>query len=312
MARTIVCCFKPSIISYYSSVPADTLQFLANYGFDFIYCENQAEFLAHLPEAEIAIAADFKAEWINLAPKLKWVTTFMAGKERIAEAELLKKGIKVSFGRFHGKIMADTLIGMMLFTSRGLGTAYNLQKEKKWSDSILFDQVSLLRGKTCMILGMGSIGKHVARLTKFFGMYNIGVKRTVNNQLENIDKLITVDSFKNYLPRVDHLVMILPKDPSTNNIISTEELALMKKTACLYNIGRGNSIDEDALHIVLKEERLAWACLDVFQTEPLPVESQLWNLDNILILPHASAFTPEYFGVFFEEFMNDFEEYMGG
>ena len=313
MKRKVVCCLKPTTLDYYLTVPPEVPHMLARYDFDFIYCENTGDFLKYLPEAEIAIAVDFKADWVGLAPKLKWVTTNTAGKERIAEDELLKRGIKVSFARFHGQIMAETVIGMMLFTSRGLGKSYRLQKEIKWCDRLLQEELFTLRGKSCMILGYGHIGRHVARLTKSFGMYNIGVKRAVTAHPERpecLDELVPFSSFSKHLPGADHLVIILPKTSETTDIIGADELSLLKPSACIYNVGRGNCIDESALFLALKRQRIKWACLDVFKEEPLPMDSPLRTLDNILILPHSSAFAPEYYPLFFEEFLKDFERYI--
>jgi phosphoglycerate dehydrogenase-like enzyme len=184
-----------------------------------------------------------------------------------------------------------------------------LQKDT-WCDTILYDQVWTLRGKTCVILGLGNIGLHVARLTKAFGMYNIGIKRAPIGTYEHVDRVVALADLHKVLPFADHLVIVLPKLPATDNLIGAIELSLMKPTAAIHNVGRGNCIDENALYQALKKQQLKWACLDVFQTEPLPLESPLRTLDNILILPHASAFTPEYYVLFFEEFLADFEEYI--
>jgi phosphoglycerate dehydrogenase-like enzyme len=298
-------------LEYYLTVPPEVPLHLAGKGFDFVYCEDSINFFKWLPEAEIVITADFKPEWIRLAPKLKWVSTNAAGKERIAEQPLLQSGIKVSFGRFHGQIMAETVIGMMLFVARGLGSAYRLQTRIQWPDRILQSQIGTLRGKTCLILGLGHIGRHIARFTKVFGMYNIGVKRTLDGgKPADVDQLIPINSLKDFLPFTDYLVIVLPRDPSTDNLIGASELALMKPTAGIYNVGRGNCIDETALYEALKSKRIHFACLDVFQTEPLPPESPLRSLDNVLILPHISAFAPEYYPLFFKEFLADFDEYL--
>lgn len=312
MDRKVVCYLKPNTLEYYLTVPPEVPHHLAGRGFDFRYCETESEFFRWLPEAEIALVADFRAEWIGRAPKLRWVATYAAGKERIFEAELIKRGIKVSFGRFHGRIMAETVIGMMLFVVRGLGTAYRVQSKIQWCDRFLQDKLWTLRGKTCMILGLGHIGRHIAKLTKTFGMRNIGVKRNPDGDLTDVDQIIPVSSLNDFLPYTDHLVVVLPRDKSTDNLIGVEKLALMKPTAAIYNVGRGNCIDEEALYHALKSKRIHYACLDVFQTEPLPFESPLRSLDNILILPHVSAFAPEYFLLFFEEFLQDFDQYISG
>jgi phosphoglycerate dehydrogenase-like enzyme len=198
----------------------------------------------------------------------------------------------------------------MLFSARGLGTAYRLQRKEAWSAPILQQfNLHVLRGKTCVILGLGQIGKHIARLTKAFGMYNIGVKRTVEAPPVDVEEIVPFGKLHSVLPLADHLVIVLPNVPETTNLIGTSELALLKTTASLHNVGRGNCIDEAALYQALKRNQIQLACLDVFQTEPLPMESPLRTLDNVLILPHSSAFAPEYYVLYFQEFLRDFEEY---
>ncbi len=309
MNRQIICCFKPAAASYFASIPPELPGQLADSGFDFHYLESSEEFVKRLPEAEIAIVSSFPEEWLALAPRLKWVATYAAGRERIAEAALTAAGIRVTFGHYHGKIMAETALGMMLFAARGLGTAYRLQSKVQWCNQTLYNDLAVLRGKTCVILGLGHIGMHVARLTKAFGMKNIGVKRTAGGTCENVDQIVSFAELHQVLPLADHLVMILPSVPATDNLIAAPELGLMKPTAAVHNIGRGNSLDETALYQALKERRINWACLDVFQTEPLAMNSPLRELDNLLIMPHTSAFAPEYFPLYWEEFMADFEEY---
>lgn len=309
MKRQVICCFKPAAVSDFASVPPELPEKLAESGFEFHYFDSPSDFLERLPEAEIAIVSNFEVDWIPKAPRLKWVATYSAGKERIAETALQAAGIKVTFGHYHGKIMAETVMGMMLFTARGLGTAYRLQQTVQWCNKEVAEDLSILRDKNCVILGLGHIGLHVARLTKAFGMYNVGVKRTADGSCENVDQVVALSELDRVLPLADHLVVILPSVPETNNLIGTRELALMKPTASLYNIGRGNCLDEQALYQTVKDRKLRWACLDVFQTEPLAMNSPLRELDNILILPHISAFAPEYFPLYWDEFMNDFMAY---
>ena len=308
--RKILCALKPGPLGYYADVPPDVRQYLGERGFELIEARDFEQFLAELPQAEIAITMEFKSEWLPLASRLRWVASYSAGRERIAEAELRAAGIRVTFGRYHGRIMAETVLGMMLLVARGLGTAYRLQQKGEWGSTALCGQVATLQGKTCVILGLGSIGSHVARLTKAFGMINIGIKRTLSGAQPNVDRVMALADLRQALPLADHLVIILPNGPETDRLIGPDELALLKPSAALYNVGRGNCLDEAALCLALKEKRIHWACLDVFQTEPLPKTSPLWALDNLSILPHASAFAPEYFGYFFEEFLADFPSYL--
>ncbi|HSL94158.1 MAG TPA: D-2-hydroxyacid dehydrogenase, partial [Bacillota bacterium] len=156
--------------------------------------------------------------------------------------------------------------------------------------------VDLLNGKVLGIVGFGSIGEEIGRRAKSFGMKVIGLKRrkaeTVDRSLaddvwgdEDLDRLLTI---------ADHVVVAVPLTPVTRGLISRERLALMKNTAVIYNIARGAVIDENALIEALREKRIAGAGLDVFETEPLPETSALWEMDNVIVTPHSAGGMPDY------------------
>ena len=230
-------------------------------------CHNEAEFLTALETAEVACVWRFKQEWFARAPKLKIISTPAAGRDYFHIAP--PDGVRVLYGSFHGVIMAESVLGMMLAAVRS--------------------RQKILRGAVVVILGFGAIGKHVARLLAPFDCEIIGIGRG------NIGDLETA------LARADHLVCVLPSDTGTDDIIGAHRLSLMKPSAFVYNVGRGNCIDEDALCGALNSERLAGAYLDVFKTEPLPSDSPLRRARNAVLTPHISAVAPEYMGLYAAE-----------
>jgi phosphoglycerate dehydrogenase-like enzyme len=137
------------------------------------------------------------------------------------------------------------------------------------------------------MLGLGSVGKEIARRGKQFGMRILGVKRNPE-PIRYVDQVFGPNELERLIPLVDVLVAALPLTPETYHFLGEKELGLMKEGAVLFNIGRGKTIDEMNLTKALKSGKIR-AVLDVFETEPLPPESELWKLDNVIITPHVSG-----------------------
>ena len=158
------------------------------------------------------------------------------------------------------------------------------------------------------ILGLGSVGQEIAKRGKQFGMRILGFKRTPK-RMKNVDQVYGPQDLKKMIPLVDYLVVALPFTPETYHLFGEEELNLIKDGAILFNIGRGKTIDEMALTRVLKIGKIR-AVLDVFETEPLLPESELWNLENVIITPHVSGINiPEEIC---EEFVRNYRRWVKG
>jgi D-2-hydroxyacid dehydrogenase (NADP+) len=272
---------------------------------------DSASFKAGLPKADIAAVWVFKDEWLALAPRLKWIATPAAGKDYFDIHPPAR--IKVSYGAFHGVIMAETALGLMLSAARGILKARELQNKHEWPRTELEKSMTTLAGSHVVILGFGSIGRHIARLAKPFGARITGVKRTPAGPPEFFgkeDEIITMDRLDSVLPETDHLMIVLPQDRSTDNILDKRRLALLPRRARVYNIGRGNSINEADLAEALTSGKISGAYLDVFQEEPLKSDSPLRRCPNLLILPHASALAPNYMDLFVEEFAARYREWI--
>jgi len=157
------------------------------------------------------------------------------------------------------------------------------------------------------VLGFGHIGGHIARLLKCLGAEITGLRRTPGARPEYFseeDRLLSVSRLDDVLAKTDHLVLCLPATPDTTGIVNAGRLALLSPQAGIYNVGRGNAIDEAALAALLRKRPLCEAYLDVFGEEPLAADSPLRGLPNCLVLPHVSAVAPEYMDLFVGELID--------
>jgi phosphoglycerate dehydrogenase-like enzyme len=271
----------------------------------FIHCETKEQFLAALPQADIASSFSFRPEWFTLAPRLKRFISPTAGRDWVPAEP--PPGVDFEFATFHGKIMAETVVGMMLSHARRLVRAYSLQRTEPWPDRKLEPGLRLLKGSRVTVLGFGHIGTHIGRLVKLFETKITGLKRKPGVEpdfFSEEDRLLSVDHLDQVLPKTDHLVLSLPATPETTGILDGKRIALLPQQAGIYNVGRGNAVDEEALVDLLRERPLCEAYLDVFREEPLPAESPLRKLPNCLILPHVSANAPEYMDLFIDEMID--------
>jgi phosphoglycerate dehydrogenase-like enzyme len=184
------------------------------------------------------------------------------------------------------------------------------KKEKKWERHIPVN----LRGQTAGIIGLGHIGKEVARLAKCLGMQVIATSRSAGegDKARYVDKLVPREKLPELLRESDFVILTLPSTAETTRLIGEKELRLMKPTSVIINIGRGNIIDEAALIRALEEKRIAGAGLDVFTQEPLPAESKLWALPNVILTPHIAGAMPDYSVHTTEIFCDNLARFLAG
>jgi phosphoglycerate dehydrogenase-like enzyme len=196
--------------------------------------------------------------------------------------------------------MAESLLAMMLHVSRRLDLCVANQRTHRYERDAFVD-TRRLAGQHALIIGYGPLGRECARLLKALGLRVTGVKRDPQVEPGSADLVLAAERLHDLLPDADHVVLTLPGDTGTDRLIAARELALLRASTCLYNLGRGNAIDEAALLQALRDGRLAHAFLDVFEHEPLPPDSPLWDAPRLSIMPHASAISREYLDLWFEE-----------
>lgn len=261
-----------------------------------------SDFLEKLPEAECVLAWVFKPDWYERASHLKTLFTPAAGHDWVAADPSGR--VKTYYGSFHGRIMRESLLSMMLYFNRRIGTSLDDQHNRIWGRLDYSSCISLFSQRV-LIIGFGSLGKSAGGLLKAFGAGVVGVKRTLAGVEvhPDADKMITFDQLSEELPFADHVVFLLPGGTMTDGIFTEQHFNAMKQGAYLYNLGRGNCYREEDLLGALMEGPLAGAGLDVFADEPLPPSSPLWDRPNVLITPHSSAISREYIDLFVQEWL---------
>jgi len=270
---------------------------------DFRFCRTREQFLEALPQADAVAAWTFRQEWLEQAVRLRRIISPTAGAEWFPIQP--PPGLKLEFSRFHGRIMAETVLGMILGHARGLFASRTLLAANPWPRAELEPALRTLRGARLTVLGFGNVGQHIARLAKACGPRIAGLRRSRLTDrppwFEAEDRLLPASELDRVLPDTDHLVLCLPAAPGTDGILDGRRLELLPAHAGIYNVGRGNAVDEEALAAWLAAHPLAAACLDVFREEPLPAGSPLRSLPNCLIMPHLSAIAPDFLDLFVEE-----------
>ncbi|WP_416149048.1 D-2-hydroxyacid dehydrogenase [Salipaludibacillus sp. HK11] len=281
------------------------------------YSELDFQFHTNIDEAEVDLfdadvlityGEDLNDEHIYQAKKLKWIMVISAGLDEMPFEAINKQGITVTNAKgIHAIPMAEYTIGMMLQVSRQAKVVIENEYNKKWDRSPTMTELS---GKTIGILGAGSIGQEIARLSKAFNMKVIGLNRS-GSQVKNFDEIVTKNQLESLLKESDFLVSVLPKIKETNNILGEDEFFQMKKNAILINIGRGNVINEQDLIKALQKEEIQHAVLDVFNEEPLPKENSFWLNEKITVTPHLSGISPQYQPRAFEIFDHNMKVFLG-
>jgi len=254
---------------------------------------SREQFDAHLAEAEIIYGPGPPKNVIARAPKLKWIQTTDAGVDDFLDSDIIGSSVIVTNTSGITAIsIGECVLEMMLMFVKKMPLCFQLKQERQWKTFSL----TVLHSKTVGIVGLGSIGRQVARLSKVFGMRVLATRRSTRSatRTRNVDILFSQNQLPQLLSDSDFVVLALPLTPETNNLIGEEELLTMKPTAYLINIGRGNIVDETALTRALEENWIAGAGLDVFVTEPLPVESRLWELPNVVFSPHVAGEIEDY------------------
>lgn len=230
----------------------------------------------------------YKAEDLLPMKNLKWVQSFSAGVNTHPLSYLKDKGIVLTNTRgVHAPQMTDHILGMILAFARGFLPAIRYQKERPWSHAF---QLTELRGKELLIVGAGSIGQLLAKKAKAFDMRVVGLKRTPQI-LADFDAVLPLDRMLETMGTADYIVVLAPLTKDTRGMIGAEAFSRMKKEAVLINLGRGPLVEEEALIEALREGKIRGAGLDVFHKEPLPEESSLWDMDNVLLTPHLGGFS---------------------
>lgn len=264
------------------------------HSFEFI--DSYKEFKERLSEAEVALVWLFPQRLFEAAVNLQALYTPAAGKNWVAEDPSGR--VKSYFSSFHGGMIAESFMTMLLYNNNNLSPAIKNKEAANW-DREAFGVRSLLKNKSLLIAGYGNIGYSCAQIAKSFGMNVVGACRNLAREANC--QLLDIQNITDYIGEYDHVLNLLPGDESTTKFFSSDLLLRMKDGASFYNFGRGTTVDEDALCSVLDSNKLRFAGLDVFSEEPLPSKSALWEASNCVMTPHSSCIYTDYLHLFIDE-----------
>lgn len=245
----------------------------------------------------------------GLAPRLRWVQLHSAGVNHLLDTWLWESDIAITtVSGIHAPAMAEYVLMMMLALAHRLPRMVFYQARAEWPSGRWGKFVPHeLRGATVGVVGYGSVGREVGRLAHAFGMRVLAVRREARvgapdyelPELASLpgaepDRLYTSDQLAHMLPDCDYVVLTVPYTSATHHLMDEAALRAMRPGAVLINVARGAVVDEAALVRALSEGWIAGAALDVFEREPLPGDSPLWRMDNVILSPHVAGFTPYY------------------
>lgn len=256
-------------------------QFLAlNDKYEIVFGDNDKD-------AEILVGDFNPANVKNFKNLELYISTWVGYDAFIKKGVLNDNTILVNAVDVHTEEVAEHMFAQMLMMVKKLHLYKDDQAMHKWTDEGKVKSISEL---TVTILGLGNIGNHLAKLCKAVGMYVIGVKRTINQKPDYIDELLPIDKLDEILPRVDVVLSVLPGTEATKHLFTLDRFKLMKKDAILINAGRGNLIETNTLCDALNQKIIAGVGQDVFEKEPIDVDSRLWDTKTLTITPHVAGF----------------------
>lgn len=255
----------------------------------------------------------FDSDLIKRGNNLKWIQSWSAGVDRFLKEDLFdylkENGIALTSVRgIHRDSMSEQVLGYLISFSRRLPELLKLQRKREWERL----KVDYLKDKTLAIFGLGAVGKEVARKATVFKMNVIGIKRNPNVNIPHVNKIYGPEKKEEVLNKADYVVVTLPLTDQTRGYFGSKEFAAMQKNAYFINVARGEIVKEKELIKALQEKTIAGAALDVYQEEPLPKDSPLYELDNVILTPHTSGLFPHYNQKAVEIFKNNLKLYLEG
>ena len=269
---------------------------------------------ALLPEADVVLGFAVRPENFDRASRLRWIHCTAASVTGVLFPALVESPVLVTNARgLHADAMGEHALAMMLAFARKLHRARDAQRARTWAQAPMWEEspaIGTLAGGTLGLVGLGAIGSAIAVRARALGMKVIALRRRPAGTPAPADEQWPVARLHELLPLVDWLVLVPPLTPETKGMIGREQLSLMRPGARLMNLGRGALVDEHALIQALAGGRLAGAALDVFEQEPLPRTSPLWDMPEVILTPHTSGLGPRYWERALEQFTGNLRRFL--
>jgi D-2-hydroxyacid dehydrogenase (NADP+) len=278
---------------------------------EFVVCTDVERLPDVLDGAQALVGRGLTKDLMEKFPDVRWMHAPGAGVDRMLFPELIESDVILTNNSgVHASNIAEHLMAMMLAHARALPELVVHQKQREWkrAERGVFE----LGGQTLAIAGLGDIGQALARRAKGLEMRVVGSRRRVDGAMDGVDQVFGPDNWRDMLPEADHVAITLPLTPRTRFLFGEPEFTAMKSTAYIYNIGRGDIIDQDAMITAIRNGEIAGAGLDVTTPEPLPPDSPLWDVPNVLITPHTSGATPHFWERGIEILVDNIRRYRRG
>ena len=251
-----------------------------------IICTQRQSLYDHLPAAEVLITFKMDQDMLQNAPRLKWVQSFSTGVDNLPLAQLHQKNIILTSTRgIHRIQMAEYAIAAMINLARNWPQMFHNQVNCRWDRKVSQNEIY---GAWLGILGLGDIGSEIARKAKIFGMHVIGVKRQAV-PMTDVEAVYDLSQIQKIFEKCNYIINLLPETAETIGVINKGCFDLMKQDAAFINMGRGTTVNQDDLIQALLAQKIKGMVSDVFAKEPLPPDSPLWSMPNVIITPHISG-----------------------
>lgn len=269
----------------------------------------------HLRDAEVIFTISLRPEQLALTRKLRWIHAPTAAVHQFVFPELVNSDVILTNSReVHGPVVAEHVIALIFALARKIPQAVLLQQKREWGQKQIWTQGAHpqeIGGATLGLIGVGSIGRRVAQLASAIGMRVIAVREQVKmSKPAGVAEVLPIAALDQLLQQADYVVVAAPLTDATRGLLNADRFAAMKSSAYLINVGRGQQVDESALAEALRARLIAGAALDVFEREPLPADSPLWSLDNLLITPHTAGLTGQLWHRHYELFSRNLRRYL--
>lgn len=240
--------------------------------------------------ADVLFVWDFRSTelrdaWCR-ADRLRWVHVAGAGVDAVLFPDLVESRVTLTNSRgVFDRPIAEYVLGLILIFAKGFRETFGFQGRHMW----VHRETETLAGKKLLVVGAGPIGREISRLARCAGMEVNAVARTARASDEDFGRVFASDELDDALPDADYVVVAAPLTPQTEGMFGTAQFGLMKRTARFINVGRGPIVSESALVEALREGEISGCALDVFEEEPLPDDSSLWDMPEVVISPHMSG-----------------------
>ncbi|WP_226040135.1 D-2-hydroxyacid dehydrogenase [Natrinema sp. DC36] len=276
---------------------------------DLEHVEDEDELLGAVDDADVLVTHRLPDDVLEAAADLEWVQALSAGTDFFDHDALADHGVALtSVSGIHAKPIGQQVLGYLLHFERCFDRAVAQQHRREW-DRYTGGE---LGDRTVGIVGVGAIGSKVADYCRPFDARVIGTKRDPTDAPDSVDEIYGTDGLESVLARSDYLVLACPLTDETRGLIDADALAALSDDAVLVNIARGGVVDQSALVDALEADELGGAALDVFEEEPLPEESPLWDRDDVLVTPHMAGSTPHYWERCADVFLRNYDRFREG